>query len=40
MENEILKYLNKKPSLDEIYGNIPTEDSIDKRITDFINEGS
>lgn len=38
METEILKYLNKKPSLDEIYGNISSEDIIDKRITDFIKE--
>lgn len=40
MENEILKYLTKKPSLDEIYGTIPTDDIIDKRITDFIKEES
>lgn len=38
MENEIHRYLTKKPTLDEIFGSIPADDIIDKRITDFIKE--
>ena len=32
MEADILKYLKVKPTLDEIYGKIPNEDLIAKKI--------
>lgn len=38
MENEIIKHLKQKPSLDDLYGAIDSEDIIAKRIDTFIKE--
>ena len=38
MESEILKHLAEKPSLDDIYSQIPSDDIIEKRIDAFIKE--